>query len=348
MSRLDSIFGNQVTIIGNPITIFDKYIKLLEDDGYFKHTNDKKSEKKLEKMMQHQMVKVFYVEEDNIKYCIDEQETSIRIYNGNNKYWRPDPVIVDCNDISADRLHKHVRSLLKKSNVDIQDSCILIIHPTESRIKIANRYFKCIPFEKIRSIIETLDVYSPYVCADEVFRDDTRDQFWDASRLSDFTTQNPLITVCCAEKEIEYPDFVHVDSSQDIKRKMTAVTINSDYEQTGPWKNVTTIKYIEKDVRRKRSKEPMPVNKDSIHICAFDYTGIDTLVIEGETKCDGDCIIDVPEIIFTNVKLAEISDFCKNNASIVRFDHECYAENGNELMKQALDIIRSMRYRKND
>lgn len=92
----------------------------------------------------------------------------------------------------------------------------------------------------------------------------------------------------------------------------------------------------------------MSINEGPIHICDFDYTGINTLIIEGTTGCNNNCIIDVPEIIFVGVKIKEMTDFCKNNASIVRFDHECCAENGDELINQALDIIKNMRYKKDD
>ena len=252
VSDVMGAMDKSISFIGNPVTIYDKYIELLENDGYTKYTNNKKS-KKISSKHNATPNKIFYVKRDKIEYRIDEPEMSIIIFIGD--FIRPTATIfVDCNDILPDSINKHAKSLLKRVRID--DYTIIIVHPTESRVKIANHYFKCIPFEKIRSIIESYNVYHPYSGIDDILYVAAKLWFKDTFDLYLFTKKNPMITVCCAEKEIEYPDFVHINSSKDIRRKMTAVTFNCDFSQISPWKNVTTVlndlHYVQ--IGQKRSK----------------------------------------------------------------------------------------------
>lgn len=398
-----------IVIIGNPVTIVNLYIALLNDDGFIDVSNTK-SNTKISHGEQSSDIKSYRISKDDnnniqtIRYDVPELSIKINIDNDDGYI---DTVFMDCNEITAENLQTHVETLVE--TIDHDNRCVTIIHPTAKSIRVPikqiknnKRYhkkksvinefktFKCISLPELRSIIEATSVYSAYACIEDVFRDEVRYHLSGANELNNLAEQNPTITFCCAEKEIVYPDFVYIKSSEEITDAMTAVSIDTNFVQSGSWRNIKTIKiehaYDDEDdrdeehelqtkteLRGRLDSEEMPISQKStstepctrwipsyrqsdesddgieyVHICQFDYTGIDTLIISGMVGCNDQCFINVPNIIFLYHKSTHnLSDFCKNNATVVRFNHECYAENGEELIRQALDIISSMRVKKN-
>lgn len=314
-----------IAIIGNPITIFDKYVESLINKGYAKIDYD-------EKIHMHH-TKILYTRENSVDYNTDKLCLAII---ATDKIEYADFVFMDCDHVPVDKLQSYVESLIQLIKPDRET--VFIIHPTANSIKITQNNtakcsrIKCFPFEKLQSIIESYDIYSDYICLDERFKDIAENYIDNANNLSMFANSNPHITLCCMEDEITYPVFTKVKTSDAITNKIDAISIDSKFVQNGPWKNVSTVLY--KGIASK-------------HVCQFDYTGINTLIITGPYRCNGECKVDVPNIIFIDQWFDTITDFCKNNATVIRFNHECYVKNCDEIVKQAYAIMEKMRIKKN-
>lgn len=159
--------------------------------------------------------------------------------------------------------------------------------------------------------------------------------------LSYYAREYPLITICCEEEIIEYPEFVYITSCDDIDDTMDNVMIDSTFIQNGTWNNVTTVMYNGSSVRKFRTSH------DEIkHICQIDFDGIDTLYINKYVGCTDKCFINCNNIIFVNQIPDIFDDFCVLNATIIRFDHDCFSINGKELINNIIAMIEDVRFRK--
>lgn len=306
-----------ISIIGNPVTIAENYIALIKDNDTNDTLNITKNNNGNIKMIEYECEAIGVVQISIHTILADVQV-----------------IFMDCYDTDAEDLQNHVESLMEM--VETDDVPVIVIHPiVQSKLYVGSKIFRCMPFDRMMSIIEHSDVYSMCNHMHEVLRDDTNWYIGDATHISSFVNAHPDIITCCMEEEIIYPDFVHVKSSDAISNKMDAVSIDKTFKRNGSWKNVSIVKYV----NNSRSSA-------NNHVCKFNYDGIDTLIIAGENDCDDDCDINVPNVIFIDVEYDKISDFCKNNATIVRFNHECLAKNSYDLLVKARKLIKRIRINK--
>lgn len=300
-------------IFAGDVSIIKKYKKLLTNDG----------------------VKI-----DNV----DNNNTLLRYQTLDGKMWiniKKKALfgyfqIVNCNKISENNIIEYIYEVIEWCLED--GGVTMAIHPTLSHVIIDDHFIRCIPFEQLRNIIERPDTYDNYWHVEEHIKEQI--QIDDAYYLSDFTLENPSITTCCQEDEIEYPEFIKIRSSDDIADWMDSIMIDDTFIQTGDWINVTTIMY-----NGTKSTWENVKNGGFDHICGIDFGDINTLYISGLVGCNSKCKVACPNIIFIN-QTTNVQDFCKLNASIVRFDHECYAPNSEELIESVLSLIKEFRSRK--
>lgn len=281
---------------------------------------------------------------DGIKFEYDENDAVILRYltlDGKLDIVITNRINMDINIVNCSKLDAiDVIAYVKKALVGYRHApYIIIIHPTLSHVIIHNRFVKCIPFVSLRTVIEKWNMYEDYICIDETITENFP-CIIDANDLSKFILQNPLITTCCQEEYIEYPDFIKIKSSDDIEDWMDSVMIDKNFIQTSDWMNITSVMFNGQKATMHNAYT------DIDHICGIDFDNIDTLYINGLVGCNGDCEIACSNIVFVNQNILYVTDFCRVNASIIRFDHKCYAPNSDELIKNIQSQIEEIRSQK--
>lgn len=233
---------------------------------------------------------------------------------------------LDCSKMKTEsHVIKYFNSFHSKYGKKLNPEKINIIHPKIKFVKIDDYLCRCIPPTKIRSVIEKISVYDEIGILDTSFREEIVGSGDSSYFLSHFSENNPMITTCCNEVDpITYPDFVKIPSSDYIKDNIDAVIIDSEFKQNGLWNNVTSVMFVANK------------NMDN-HVCQYDFEGINTLYIYGNIACEIDCpMLNCPKIIFI-VEVDEvelITDYCRMNADIIRFNHGCFVHGGYALVHE--------------